>query len=449
MTAPDSDRDAAVQRQYEDYPYPHRVAADEAMRLLTPPMDYLAKISHYGWRGAIPANPRFLVAGGGTGDSTIFLAEQARTLGGTVTQIDLSAASIGVAQARAQARGLNNVHFVQGRLEEVATLAPGPYDYINCAGVVHHTADPDLSVRALASVLAPGGAIGLMVYAHYGRTPTRHMRDLFARLLPPDTGNAVRVGVAQQMLAALPPTNALRRADADGGLIKGLLADPHELYDLLLHPRECDYTVPQFHALVAQAGLSIASFTQFFLDGGTNKSFYRAENYIQDQGLLARIKALPEIEQQAIAEVLHGNITLHSAYLVRDVAAVATVRQTGLVPYAFVPDIQAVAALLEQNPGRPLQVVDSYGNGITLQGQPGLGGILALIDGRRSVHEILTAATSLPALAGQPNAIHTAAGALLALFDLFNQFDWLLLRAPHSHPPIAQDQHAHLTATLL
>ncbi len=444
-----TDRNAAVQQQYEDYPYPRRDPQDEQQRLLKPPMDYLARVAHYAWRGRLPAAPQILVAGGGTGDSTVFLAEQVQALGGSVTHVDLSAASIGVAQARTAMRGLHNVRFIHGRLEEVASLAPGPYDYINCAGVVHHTADPAASVRALAEVLAPQGAIGLMVYAHYGRTPTRQMRDLLTRLLPAETPNPQRVAVAQQVLAALPPSNSLRRADLDGGLIKGLLADPHELYDLLLHPRECDYTVPQFHALVVQAGLKVASFTQFFLDGGTNKSFYRPENYITDAGLLQRVKALPAIEQQAVAEVLHGNITLHSAYLVRDTGMTASPRMTDLVPYRFVPARQDIGALLEANPGRSLQVRDTYGNGVTLQGQPGLGAVLGLFDGQRTIRDIVGAASALPVLANRPDAIHIAAGAVLGLFELFNQFDWMLLRTPDTRLAYGQDGQAQLEVTLL
>ncbi|MBK6664395.1 MAG: class I SAM-dependent methyltransferase [Thermoflexaceae bacterium] len=48
---------------------------------------------------------RVLDAGCGTGDNAIFLAEQLRGTGATVTGIDLSAHSLDIASARAKARG--------------------------------------------------------------------------------------------------------------------------------------------------------------------------------------------------------------------------------------------------------------------------------------------------------------------------------------------------------
>ena len=54
-----------------------------------------------------------LVAGGGTGDATIFLAEQLRGTNAEVVHLDMSQASIALAQARAQIRGLDNITWVQ------------------------------------------------------------------------------------------------------------------------------------------------------------------------------------------------------------------------------------------------------------------------------------------------------------------------------------------------
>jgi hypothetical protein len=74
-----------------------------------------------------------------------------------VTYLDLSTASKDIAEDRATARGLQNTSFHSESLPNIATIALGPLDYIDCCGVLHN-------------VLADDGGMGLMVYTPYGRT---------------------------------------------------------------------------------------------------------------------------------------------------------------------------------------------------------------------------------------------------------------------------------------
>ncbi len=89
-----------------------------------------------------------------------------------------------VARARAEARGLANIA-VQGSLLDLAGVGLGPFDYIDCCGVLHHLPDPAAGLAALVSVLAPGGGMGLMVYAPHGRTGVYMLQDALALLAPP------------------------------------------------------------------------------------------------------------------------------------------------------------------------------------------------------------------------------------------------------------------------
>jgi len=100
---------AAVREQYERYPYPLREPEDERARLLTTWNDHLAQINHYCFAGKQGFRDGFkvLVAGGGTGDNVIFLAEQLRDTDARIVHLDLSAASLAVAQARCQHPRLN------------------------------------------------------------------------------------------------------------------------------------------------------------------------------------------------------------------------------------------------------------------------------------------------------------------------------------------------------
>ena len=69
-----------VHEQYEALPYPSRDPAEERQRLLATWLDSLAMINHYCFAGEqdFKNGFRILVAGGGTGDTTICLAEQLR-----------------------------------------------------------------------------------------------------------------------------------------------------------------------------------------------------------------------------------------------------------------------------------------------------------------------------------------------------------------------------------
>ena len=96
-----------VRDQYEAYSFPKRNPDDERRRLIACELDMLAKINHFGFRGCQSFGSDFhaLVAGAGTGDSAIYLAEQLRSRGGRVTYLDISLASQDLARRRAEIRG--------------------------------------------------------------------------------------------------------------------------------------------------------------------------------------------------------------------------------------------------------------------------------------------------------------------------------------------------------
>src|SRR5258708_33290836 len=181
--------DLQLAAQYEAFPYPHRDPREEAKRLIVGSPGHLREIDHWVFGATRPASRplRVLVAGGGTGDATIMLAQQMARAGreGTVTWLDRSAAALKIAQTRAAARGLTNILWEQRSLLDLPASGIGPFDYIDCCGVLHHLPDPAAGLRALLSVLAPGGGIGLMVYAPYGRTAVYMMQEALRRLAPP------------------------------------------------------------------------------------------------------------------------------------------------------------------------------------------------------------------------------------------------------------------------
>ena len=113
-------RDQLVQSQYESYTYPKRDPADEAKRLIIGSPSQFHEVNHYilGGRRDLSKPFKALVAGGGTGDAAIMLAQNMTDLGvpGEVTHLDLSGPSQTIARKRAETRGLSNIRFVEGSL---------------------------------------------------------------------------------------------------------------------------------------------------------------------------------------------------------------------------------------------------------------------------------------------------------------------------------------------
>ena len=125
MTDAKADRQLAA--QYEAFPYPARDPREEASRLIVGSPSHLREIDHWIFGARRPAGQplRALVAGGGTGDGTIMLAQQMAWAGrpGSVTWLDRSAAARKVAEARAAARKPGQ-YPLRGRLAAGAGRAP-------------------------------------------------------------------------------------------------------------------------------------------------------------------------------------------------------------------------------------------------------------------------------------------------------------------------------------
>jgi SAM-dependent methyltransferase len=299
--------DARLAAQYEAYPYPKRDPREEAKRLIIGSPGHLREIDHWVFGATRPARTplRALIAGGGTGDATIMLAQQMARAGrpGGVTWLDRSAAARAVAAERAAVRGLANIAWEQRSLLDLPGSGLGPFDYIDCCGVLHHLADPAAGLRALTSVLAPGGGIGLMVYAPHGRTGVYMLQDALRRLAPPDEAPPARIETARRVLRHLPETAWFRFNRNFQDHVSGGDAG---LYDLLLNPRDRAFTVPELAALLEDAGLEVAAWMEPLR--------YDPLPLLPDPKLRARAEALDPVGRAALAEALAGNMYMHVLY---------------------------------------------------------------------------------------------------------------------------------------
>lgn len=368
-------------QQYEAYPYPARDPREEMKQLVTGSPSDLPEIEHYLWRGDLPGSfppdrpMRILVAGGGTGDATIMLAQQLKdhAIPAELHYIDLSAASRRILESRLRMRELDGVTLHTGSFLD-ADL-PGPFDYIDCCGVIHHLADPPAGLARLAGLLAPGGAIGLMVYGAVGRAGVYELQAVL-RQLGGDLPLAQRVTQAKDLLKHLPVTNLFARnpflndhRHSDAGVV-----------DLLLNLRDRAYTVEQLADLVAGAGLSIVQWIE--------PARYEPATYLQrSPRLLQKVADLSPVEQAALAERLAGNITRHVVYLARpgEAAGRRAVLEPDAIPVMPRTDTALLARKLDPGPAVKVDLT-----GLTLKiALPRLAqAILVRLDGRTRFREI-------------------------------------------------------------
>lgn len=327
----------SVQEQYEAYPYPARDPADEAKRLITGSPSHPLEIDHWLFAGRRDWSKPFraLVAGGGTGDGLIQLAQvlTSEHVPHEITYVDLSRAARDIAEARAEARGLTNITFVTGSLLDAADH--GQFDYVDCCGVLHHLPQPEAGFAALRAALAPGGGLGFMVYAPYGRSGVYPLQEAFGALfegLPPQD----RLARAKAIVGTLPEGHPFQ-ANVN-------LGDHHAsdagFYDLLLHGQDRAYSVSDLLDTLGKTGWRLQGF---------------ATPALYDLSRIAkRPSDMDDAQAMAIAEKLRGAIRVHVAYAVpsEDTRKPARGPTPSLVPHLRGTQAPALAKHVAQ--GKPL-----------------------------------------------------------------------------------------------
>lgn len=235
-----------------------------------------------------------LVAGCGTWQSAKFALTHPRA---RVVAIDVSTTSLEHTDALKQKYDLANLEVRQLPIESAAEL-DHQFDMIVCTGVLHHLVDPDAGLRALGSVLKPGGAMYLMVYAPYGRAGVYMIREYCRRL---------GVGASPQEVNDL--TTVLRTLPQHHPLIsmfrgarEGL--DAAALVDALLNPRDRTYSVPQIYDFLENNGLQ---FGRWYWQAAYSPRC----GAVSETAHAPLLRALPEREQYVEMELWRGLMTNH------------------------------------------------------------------------------------------------------------------------------------------
>lgn len=416
-----------VRAQYEEFPFPLRDPQDETRGLIVTEQDSLGKINHFcfGGRQTFGDGFRVLVAGGGTGDHTMFLAEQLRGYNASVTYLDISRASMDIARARARVRKLDNIQWHHGSILDVASLGLAAFDFISCTGVLHHLPEPERGLAALRAVLAPQGAMSLMLYGRLGRLSIYAGQELMRLVNRGVDDPKLKTQYARAVLQCLPKTHWLLRGGNPEEILASFLHDESNLYDTLLHEQDRAYSVMEIYELLSGSQLELLEFVSFLSSVPSFRYLYNPMVWITDPTLRSHVASLSRPKQQAIAEAINCMITCHSFYAAPSAAGrIAPPNDLDMVPFFLYFDSGALGQHFR----------DAAGHGCTINYRHSsvhfdLGrfsaDIVAGIDGSRCLGELFEGVRKKT---GEPVPQAQLWQDFMAFYQPLNSLDVILLR---------------------
>lgn len=365
----------AVRKQYEAYSYPPPIEDAAAFLKQWGPLTCDPRFAGIQlWPEGRPRQElRILCAGCGSSQAPLIALNNPDC---AVTGIDLSETSLAHSNRLRDRHGLKNLELRQMSLLDVGQLNRS-FDLILCTGVLHHLPNPDAGLKALADVLEPSGSMGLMLYGKAARTGVYQVQDILRRLgAGPD---AEGLGIARELLKFVPPHHYLFEPN---GKLPIDLAQDAGVVDMLLHPQDRAYSVPEIMEFVAGAGLV------FF--GWNDNADYCADRLLSG-GMLERVLALPSVEQWAIVENLALLNARHDFFVRRPQSARFLVHFDTDDFLAYVPHVRSGVKLAGDANALVLTRATPQGTIVTpISRSEAL--MLEQIDSRKSISDILSLA---------------------------------------------------------
>lgn len=362
----DDPRSDVVSRQYDRWQYPPPIQDLEvysktnwewfdpfrAHRILWPDREYRPDLD-------------ILIAGCGANQAAVFAFTNRAA---KVVAVDVSQSALEHQRYLKDKHGLHNLEMHLLPIEELPALQRD-FDLIVSTGVLHHMADPLTGMQALASCLRRDGAIGVMLYAKYGRLGVELLESVFRDLgLSQDDASVQLVKDAMSVLPAEHPVRnylkVARDLQTDGAVI-----------DTFLHGRQRSYTVQECIDLVASAGLAF--------QGWFHKTPYYPHDMLAPPNRFhAALAKLPDIQLWSVMERVQTLNATHFFMACRPdrpkeqyTIDFSTAESLGYVPLLRTACLVSGAEIIWPGAAR-------------LRLSPAQLPLVQLVDGRRSIREI-------------------------------------------------------------
>ena len=201
-------------------------------------------------------NFRVIVAGGGTGRDTNFLAEQLNHTNTEIVYMDFSQNSMNIAQRMTRLRKCSNIVWVRSWIEGTPFLGLERFDLFVSTGVLHHLKHPQKGLRVLQDAQLPSGGALLMVYGKLGRSGVYQIQELLRYINTGESSIDSEVENAKSVLAALPYQNWFNSYVSGDHITMGDVG----VYDLLLHKRDVSYDIREAFSFVEMGGYNFVGF---------------------------------------------------------------------------------------------------------------------------------------------------------------------------------------------
>lgn len=240
---------SVLQAQYEAWPYP------QVPLLASLPSTHPFEL-HCDWlwdrsgSGPAPERPRVWIAGCGTFEPYVFALANPKA---EILASDFSRRSLELAARRCRWHGQRQLQFAPVDLSDPGAFPDGPFDLIECYGVLMNLPDPQATLRALQQRLSPRGVLRLMVYPYWSRARVFQIQRV-ARLLGLSPQQRHHPALLRQLMRRLPKQHPLRYAFCsyrdsrnDAGVVDGFL-----------HQGDRGFTGYQLGRLLQDSGLTPA-----------------------------------------------------------------------------------------------------------------------------------------------------------------------------------------------
>jgi ubiquinone/menaquinone biosynthesis C-methylase UbiE len=291
----------AIMEQYKGFAYPNfwrgvipeeikRINKDETVFSAIGNIKFIKDISFE--KNIEDDELEILVAGCGTGESTLAMTKAYPDI--KFTYVDISRTSLTYAMAYAKDLGLKNVEFTHADIMTM-TLDKN-FDIIISTGVIHHLANPSDGIKNLKRHLKNHGVLIGMIYEEYGRYEINQYRELINIVFKEDSKQNEKLEFTKNFLS-----NVYKKTRF-GKLVefKDINYGDNHIVDLLLNANEFSYNTDTTRILFESSGMRIINFL--------NNYTLNPDNYLKNEQLKSKFQSLNYYERCKTAELMHGNL---------------------------------------------------------------------------------------------------------------------------------------------
>lgn len=199
----------------------------------------------------LPRTARIWVAGCGVNQA---VATALRFSRAEVVGSDVSVKSLELCGRMAAQLGISNLELREESINHVGY--DREFDYVISTGVIHHNADPAVTLERIAAAMKPHGILELMVYNRFHRIVTSAFQKavrIFGEAREAKIDFEREVALAGKLVENLPVKDLLEKA-----FTQYMAWSESDFADLLVQPVEHSYTVESLEDLARGCGLEFA-----------------------------------------------------------------------------------------------------------------------------------------------------------------------------------------------